>query len=230
MIDITFDVRSDAKNKDPDSHSATLRSYHRALWSKTLPNGKYLLLDEKLDNNTEAGHFEFSSDSIVHTLSMWKRMQQIISEMPMAEIEHFRYLASTVGATTIYPRNRINGKNTINGEKGFNRKINDRIDLTLECIRRYYLGLESPLYECFKRYSAFFDLFVDFKGYVDFFLFNDLVSEDYSEIYYLHPFDNFSSNSYPKSLSEYLEYKRNTIEFVTKRNLRIKAWADNNIK
>ena len=229
MIDITFDVRSDCPGKDPDSHSLTLRNYHRLLWSKQLPNGKYLNLNEHLDNTTDAGHYEFSSDSIVHTLSMWKRMQPIVNQLSTNELEHFRYLASTVGATTIFPRNRINGKNTINGERGFNRKINDRIDLTLECIRRYYLGQNSPLFECFKRYSDFFDLFVDFKGYVDFFLFQDLVSEDYSEIIYLHPFTDFSVNSYPKTLEEYLNYKNNTISFVGKRNNRIKKWCDENL-
>jgi hypothetical protein len=59
---------------------------------------------------------------------------------------------------------------TINQYRGFNRKINDRIDLTLECIRLYYEGKVSPLYETFFVYDDFFKLFVDFKGYVDFFL------------------------------------------------------------
>ena len=31
MIDITFDFRSDAKSKDPDTYSPTLNAYHRAL-------------------------------------------------------------------------------------------------------------------------------------------------------------------------------------------------------
>ena len=39
VIDIAFDFRSDAKGRDPDSHSPTLRSYHRLLWSKPLPSG-----------------------------------------------------------------------------------------------------------------------------------------------------------------------------------------------
>ena len=47
-------------------------------------------------------------------------------------------------------------------------KINDRFDLTLECIRRYYLNEDSPLKETFIRYSDFL-LFKNFKGYIDFF-------------------------------------------------------------
>ena len=38
-IDTAFDFRTDANGKDPDSHSLTLRRYHRLLWSKPLPNG-----------------------------------------------------------------------------------------------------------------------------------------------------------------------------------------------
>ena len=44
MIDITFDFRSDSKGKDPDAYSPTLNAYHRALWSKELPNGEVMEL------------------------------------------------------------------------------------------------------------------------------------------------------------------------------------------
>ena len=38
LIDITFDFRSDTPpEKDPDKYSATLPSYHKLLWSKSLP-------------------------------------------------------------------------------------------------------------------------------------------------------------------------------------------------
>ena len=48
-IDITFDVFSDTPTgKDPDKFSATLRDYHRQLWSKSLPNGGVLELDENI--------------------------------------------------------------------------------------------------------------------------------------------------------------------------------------
>ena len=39
-IDVTFDFRSDTRpKKDPDKDSATLRRYHKLLWSKPLPSG-----------------------------------------------------------------------------------------------------------------------------------------------------------------------------------------------
>ena len=45
----------------------------------------------------------------------------------------------------VFPGNRIDGKYTINVARGLNKKIADRMDLTLECIRRHYLGEDSPL-------------------------------------------------------------------------------------
>ena len=41
--------------------------------------------------------------------------------------------------------------------RGVNRKIKDRLDLTLECIRRFYSKEDSPLSDTFQRYSQFFD-------------------------------------------------------------------------
>ena len=49
---------------------------------------------------------------------------------------------------------------TINGARGVNHKIQDRFDLTLECIKRFYIEEDSPLTEVFKRYSQFFNLFL----------------------------------------------------------------------
>jgi len=46
MIDIAFNMFSDTpEGKDPDSFSPTLRSYHKRLWSKPLPNGICFNLD-----------------------------------------------------------------------------------------------------------------------------------------------------------------------------------------
>ncbi len=46
-IDITYNVHSDANGGDPDITSPTLRSYHRMLWSKKLPNGELFELTDK---------------------------------------------------------------------------------------------------------------------------------------------------------------------------------------
>ena len=72
-----------------------------------------------------------------------------------------------------------------------NRKIDDRIDLTLEAIRRHYLSQESPLSDVLARYSDFFDLFIDFESYVRFWLLDDLLDDQRGVRYFL-PFDNFT--------------------------------------
>ena len=63
--------------------------------------------------------------------------------------------------------------------RGCNHKIGDRFDLNLECIRGHYLRGDNPLSFTLSSYGAFFDLFEDFRGYVNFFLLQDLVGDDY---------------------------------------------------
>ena len=110
---------------------------------------------------------------------------------------------------------------TINGSRGVNHKIQDRFDLTLECIRRFYLKKNSPLTDTFNRYSSFFNLFQDFKGYVDFFLLQDLVDENYLTIKFWYPFESFDNPPLPKNVSEYHVYRKNLIKYIHKRNNRI---------
>lgn len=121
----------------------------------------------------------------------------------------------------LFPGNVVGGKQTINGARGFHRRIADRMDLTLECIRRQYLGEASPLASTLARYADFFGLFEDFRGYVDFFLLNDLVDDDYSTIRFFIPFDNFKTPAAPRNVDTYWEYRRLSIDFVEGRNRRI---------
>lgn len=226
-IDITFDFRTDTPpGKDPDALSPTLRSYHKLLWSKPLPNGMYFRLDDTkcnvyLHHKSDLGEFFLSSDSAIHTFSRWKSMAHIINQINEDEIEAFRSLGYTMGGMIIFPANRVDGKSTINGARGLNHLIKDRIDLTLECIRRYYNNEVSPLTEVLSRYADFFGLFGNFQGYVEFFLLQDLVAEDFSEIKFFRHFEDFKTPAVPKTLEEYLSYKELTVKFVNERNQRI---------
>jgi len=121
----------------------------------------------------------------------------------------------------VFPGNRLEGKQTINGARGFNRKIADRFDLTLECIRRHYLSEQSPLSSTLARYSDFFDIFHEFKSYVDFFFLQDLFDSDKSRINFLMPFENFDSPPVPRNFNEYAEYQTKSIAFVHARNRRL---------
>ena len=226
IIDINFDVYSDTpKGKDPDTHSPTLRRYHKILWSKPLPNGANFDLDDTvpkyLHHNSELGEFVLASDSIGHTYSRVKSMSHIVDQIPPKEINSFFSLASTIGGFILFPARRINNKMTINGSRGFNPKIKDRFDLTLECIRRFYSNENSPLSDTLQRHSRFFGLFQDFKGYVDFFLLQDLVEENYLAIKPFLPFNGFDYPPLPNNVEEYKSYKKNMMDFLGARNQRM---------
>ena len=227
FIDITFDFRSDTPpGKDPDALSPTLRSYHKFLWSKPLPNGVLFELNDTKSNvylyhQSELGEFFLSSDSAIHTFSRWASMAHIINQLKQGEAEEFRRVSYSMGGMIIFPANRIEEKNTINVARGFHPLIKDRIDLTVECIRRYYKNEKSPLSEVLTRYADFFAIFGDFKGYVEFFLLQDLVTEDFSSIKFFITFEDFKTPVVPKTLDAYLSYKHLTIKFTNERNQRI---------
>jgi len=226
QIDINFDVYSDTpEGKDPDSFSSTLRNYHKLLWSKSLPTDEEFSLDldtpKLLHHKSALGEFFLSSDSIGHTYSRVKKMTHIIEQISHDEINDFFSTCSTIGAYIIFPAKRINKKMTINGARGVNHKIQDRFDLTLECIRRHYLNQHSPLTDVLERNNNFFQLFSDFKGYVNYFLLQDLVDKDYVAIKFWSNFDNFETAPLPKDKDEYLSYKSELLGFVKARNQRI---------
>jgi len=72
----------------------------------------------------------------------------------------------------------------------------------------------------------FFDLFVDFKGYVDFFLLQDCVSNDYSKVELWIDTELFVNNPFPRDVDEYIRWIQHNIDFVDKRNQRIRALDD----
>ena len=228
-IDTNFNFYSDTpKGKDPDTYSDTLRKYHQCLWSKPLPNGSMFNLDIKtpkiLHHKSNLGEFFLSSDSLAHDYSKWKSTANIIKQIPKQEIKEFFNLGCTIGGYIIFPSNRIDNKMTINGSRGINKKIKDRFDLTLECIRRFYLNEFSPLKDTLNRYKTFFKLFDNFKGYVNFFLLQDLVLNNYSTINFFLPFNNFEDKPVPNNLEQYKAYRVNMIEFINKRSERIKNY------
>ncbi|MBC7899186.1 MAG: hypothetical protein H7070_03950 [Saprospiraceae bacterium] len=226
-IDTKFDFRTDATGPDPDNTSPTLKRYHQFLWSKFLPNGKIFNLDSESGNGylyhkSELGEFVLTSDSVLPTFSRRKRYA-LIEQIPHEDVAHFDYITYTIGGMMIFPGNKIDGRMTINGARGCHQIIADRFDLTVECIRRYYGGEESPLYAVLARYDSFFRLFSDFKGYVDFFLLQDLVVGDYSAVRFFTPFNNFQSSPLPQNIEAYTLFRERTIAFVESRNDRILA-------
>ncbi len=230
-IDTTFDVYSDTPTgKDPDSHSPTLRRYHRMLWSKLLPEGSAFTLSDKhpktyLHHTSQLGEFCLSSDSIGHTYRYVKAMAPIINELPEEELDQFFTICSTVGAYIVFPSRKVGPMPTINGARGLHPKVKDRFDLSLECIRRHYQKQDSPLSAALARYVDFFNLFGNFNGYVDYFLLQDLISGDGTSIDFFLPFYGFDASPLPANVGEYRSYKDRLVAFVIARNRRIAGQA-----
>lgn len=223
VIDVNFNFRRDTPvNKDPDAQSKTLKTYHRKLWSKLLPDGSEFTLEEKgyLYHRSQLGEFYLGSDAITHSYKNTKSLSTIVAKVP-AVAENLFNQGCKIAAYTIFPSRKVNGKMSINQARGVNAKIKDRFDLTLECIRLFYEGETTPLTNAFNRYENFFSLFAGFKGYVEFFLFQDLVCEDFSSVKFHLPFDGFSGSPLPNSVDEYLEYAKNTEIFLKARSQRI---------
>ena len=148
-------------------------------------------------------------------------MKHITEQFPEEENEAFRTIGYTIGGMMVFPGNVIDGKQTINGARGFNGRIADRFDLTLECIRLHYRGEDNPLRETLLRYAEFFALFGTFEGYVEFFVLEDLVSGDRSTVNFFTPFDGFRTSPVPNTVEAYVDYRNRSIEFIQARNERI---------
>jgi len=226
-IDITFDFRRDTpQGKDPDSCSLTLRRYHRLLWSKSLPNGKYFNLVDTtpqvyLLHDSELGEFWLASDAVIPSFTREAKIQHVVNCIPQKQLDWFNTIGYTIGGMMLWPGQRIDRKMTINQQRGCHPRIKDRFDLTVECVKRHYDGSPSPLSDTLARYNDFFDLFLNFKGFVEHFLLQDMVSSDFSSVNLFRPFNGFDDSPLPKSPSEYNEYMADAIQFIEARNRRI---------
>lgn len=226
-IDVTFDFRSDTpRGGDPDALSPTLRKYHRALWSKPLPCGVLFELDDTmadvyLCHRSALGEFHLSSDAVVPSFKKQRSLSNVIRLVPTEEWEAFMALSYTMGGMMLFPANRVDGKMTINGARGFHPRIKDRFDFTVECIRHHYRGEPSPLTDTLCRYREFFDLFESFEGYVEFFHLQDLVTPNFSSVRFFGGCAGLDAPPVPTTAGDYSAYRRDAVEFLTSRNARI---------
>lgn len=182
VIDTAFDFTTDSPHfwdtfwqnnsgmgsggSDPDNASKTLKTYHQALWSRVLPNGEAMELKVcEAPDYLSWRDFRFGSDSIMVSFRHTKcrgLINAVKEALPdyQAFMEDYVHRTYTIGGTIIFPKHA----NSMNQRKGCHPLIGDRWDLTLECIRRFYHGEDSPLQSTLTADRAFYDLFVDFKG------------------------------------------------------------------
>lgn len=238
-INVNFDFTTDTKGfwegfwerndghgaggADPDSKSKTLRLYSQLIWSKPLPNGEALELEDGRSKfYLKWKDFYFGNDSITASFRYYRNrpfLEEVKKHVPDYHqfVEDYLHKLYQIGGEVILP-SMVGG---INQTRGFRAEIRDRWDLTLECIRRFYKGEDSPLMDVLSKNKAFFDLFIDFKGYVDFFFFQDLVDNNYSKVNLWLDTPLFIKNPIPKTVVDYFEFLNKEIDFVERRNKRI---------
>ena len=233
---------------DPDSQSKKLHEFHKVLWSKKLPCGKNWDLISKREKgyyftwNDGVADRNYSSDSLLNSFR-WRGLKPLLEQVKNhiendLKLDYHKWLEDYIrklymmGGMIIFPTRR----GSINIIRAFT-KVNDRVDLTFECIRRYYNNEPSPMKKCLEKDKPFFDLFGDFKGYVDFFLLQDIVSDDYKHVKNLlgerEYCDDFfkikGEDTVPQNVDEYMQWHDNLIDFVEKRNNRIEKWVKDNL-
>ena len=247
MIDVDFDFTTDSpgywdgfweKNEglgaggsDPDNASPTLKEFHKILWSRTLPTGDVMELKEGFGPNYLTWKdFRFGSDSIIVTLR-YRKYRYVIDQVKDRVVDYKSYYegllrrAYTIGGMIIFPRH----PSSMNQKKGTNKYISDRWDLTLECIRRYYVGQTSPLFKTIEADNKFYQLFGDFKGYVDFFFLQDAVTDDYKNVKIWCGDESLKEEGLPKTVDDYFEFIHNEFDFLSKRNARIKSFCETHL-
>lgn len=234
-FDDDYNFRDDTPaGKDPDSRSPRLRRYQRLLWSKPLPDGRPFelhagrALSPYLAYEADGTGFVLGSDAITSSYTRWSRPESLVNAIAsLDEDQRSRYLNPpyTIGSAMIWPVRRKD-RPTMNTARGFRLLIADRMDLTLECIRRHYAGEPwSPLADVMNAYADYFELFGGFTEFVEFFHFQDLVTPDCDEVRFYLPFDNFKRSGTPTTTDEYVEYREKTLEFIEGRKRRMAEWV-----
>ncbi|MGY3319604.1 DUF6994 family protein [Arthrobacter sp. TE12232] len=246
VFDTSFDYKTDESRKakrgksgglgDPDANSVRLRADHELLWTKRLnsgalfaPSASAARWNEYLIYTDDSGARHcYGSDAITSSYTGRSNPKSLADAMSgLNEEQRARYLYPpyTIGSAMIWPV-RAKDKPTMNQARGLRHSIADRMDLTLECIRRHYAGEpESPLADVINAYKDFFELFDGFVEFVDFFHLQDLVTPDYKDIRFFVPFEGFEPSGVP---ADYVTYREATLEFIAARNRRMAKWVTEN--
>ncbi|AMM31932.1 hypothetical protein SA2016_1251 [Sinomonas atrocyanea] len=239
VFDTSFDYKTDkpAKSRpDADNDSPQLRVDHELLWTKKLNSG--VLFAPTAPSARRNGYLIYTdasgerhwygSDAITNSYTGWLTPNSLAGAVAsLSPAQRSRYLNPpyTIGSAMIWPV-KSQEPYTINKAR---RSIGDRMDLTLECIRRHYAGEgESPLTAVLNAYADFLGLFNGFEEFVDFFHLQDLVTPDYSKIQFYLPFESFEHPRTPVTATEYVTYREATLEFVARRGRRMAEWVVKN--
>ena len=173
------------------------------------------------------GEHRVSSDTIATTHSGYPGIAQLWGGLSAEERKRYERSLYRIGGFIIFPVR----PQSLNQRRGTSWAISDRFDLTLECIRQHYLGLNhNPLADVLAFDSEYFRLFGDghagFITYVDFFHLQDLVPD--GSIRWFDEYDgeewDFAVPPLPQTVDRYRRYLDNVEAFVAARSDRIQDW------
>lgn len=231
-IDVDFCFYEDPDyRRDADRDSRKLMRWHQLLWSKPLPDGSLMEWSVEPGTSCLTGNgLRVSSDTIATTHSGYHRygIEPLYEGLPAADREQYERAFYTIGGFIVFPSR----PQSVNQRRGTSPGIADRFDLTLECIRRHYLGeAESPLSDVLAVDADYFGLFgagyEGFQGFIEFFHLQDLVTTDSVRWLDGHQGSwSFETSPLPKTAEAYRNYLDNVAAFVAARNERIRAWCE----
>ena len=126
------------------------------------------------------GEYHLTSDAVVRSF----RWVPMVRDTP-EELGELMHIGDR--GMMLFPGNQVGGKMAVNPARGCRPRIKDRFALTPECIRRRYRGETSPLSTVLERYADFFELFVELRGFVEYFLLQDAVTVDCDAVIFSAP-------------------------------------------
>ncbi len=221
-------IKDEKKTKD-DKIILGSDSIMSIYWHRTYGNMRYLMKEIKDCIEINEKHSEFC---------------QGVKETNYKKfIENYLQQANTIGGFMLFPRHDC----SINQARGMSDRIQDRFDLTLECIRRMYeSGFptgSNPLFDMSKEDKEYFEMFGSFENYAKFFCLNksydgkhNWVTEDCSAVYDLmseNGENTLSKEGWPteilpcdyeekKQVAKWWTFYRNIMNRLDARNQQIK--------
>lgn len=157
-------------NIKTDCDAKSVRLYEQMMeWlnGRTLPNGNTLNLEYKGKFSLMSGNISLTGDNMFTRFC--GRVPQLTESLEKKKGVNWESYQQQIirsgwqiGGEIVFPCHR----NSLNGMRGLNRKIMDRFDLTLECIKNYYEGKGSPLSWVIEADRERFEQFVSFSGFL----------------------------------------------------------------
>ena len=188
----------------------------------------YLMFEQTPDKR-----FTFGSDAITNSYTKWGKPRALVeAKAELSEEQKRRYFDPpyTIGSAMIWPVRTIHLP-TLNTARGMRIRIADRMDLTLECIRRHYAKEPgSPLADVTTNYGDFFELFCTFEKFVEFFHFQDLVTPEGKIDFFLEEDEDkvFTRLGVPVTKDEYVRVQEASLKFIALRGNRMADWVEKN--